>query len=179
MVVGCSGRRHSALGQARDCQLLHPLRGEAQKLRSKISLPAGRELRGDAGQSRNRGHHQHDAERRASGDHLRCARAGKHVFLDKPIANTVSDGRTITEVCHGLRLLKRGESAPVAVSCTKNDTLVEELEEFAAAARGERQHEVGGEYATISLAVVRAGILSAREGRPVEVAELLESDRRL
>lgn len=46
-----------------------------------------------------------------------AARAGKHVFLDKPIANTVSDGR--------------------------------------------------------------AGILSARVGRRVEVAEILDSDRRL
>ncbi|MEH2595785.1 putative dehydrogenase [Bradyrhizobium sp. AZCC 1577] len=74
---------------------------------------------------------------------------------------------------NGLRLLKRGESQPVAVPCTNNDTLVEELEEFAAAARGQRQHEVGGEEATRSLAVVRAGILSAREGRSVEVAEIL------
>src|SRR5712691_12137463 len=28
-----------------------------------------------------------------------AAAAGKHVFLDKPIANTVSDGRAITEAC--------------------------------------------------------------------------------
>src|SRR3954447_10107056 len=28
-----------------------------------------------------------------------AADAGKHVFLDKPIANTVSDGRAITEAC--------------------------------------------------------------------------------
>ena len=28
-----------------------------------------------------------------------AAEAGKHVFLDKPIANSVSDGRAITEVC--------------------------------------------------------------------------------
>ena len=74
---------------------------------------------------------------------------------------------------NGLRLLKRGETQPVAVPCAKNDTLVEELEEFAAAARGQGQHEVGGEYATRSLAVVRAGIVSAQERRRVEVAEIL------
>jgi predicted dehydrogenase len=77
---------------------------------------------------------------------------------------------------NGLRLLKRGESQPVAVPCPANDTLVEELEEFAAAARGQGRHEVGGEEATRSLAVVRAGILSAREGRAVEVAEILNGD---
>jgi predicted dehydrogenase len=77
------------------------------------------------------------------------------------------------DLYNGLRLLKRGESQPVTVQCAKNDTLIEELEEFAAAARGQGQHEVGGEYATRSLAVVRAGILSAQEGRRVEVAEIL------
>ena len=77
---------------------------------------------------------------------------------------------------NGLRLLKRGESRPVAVPCAGNDTLVEELEEFAAAARGQAKHEVGGEEATRSLAVVRAGILSAREGRAVEVAEIFNGD---
>src|SRR5260221_9885623 len=49
MVVRCSGRCHPALGQARDLELLHPLRGKTQNLRRKISLLAGRELRGDAG----------------------------------------------------------------------------------------------------------------------------------
>src|SRR5499427_3856264 len=38
-----------------------------------------------------------------NGVHLETTRAaadaGKHVFLDKPIANTVSDGRRITELC--------------------------------------------------------------------------------
>jgi hypothetical protein len=38
---------------------------------------------------------------------------------------------------------------------------------------------VGGECATRSLAVVRAGILSARDRRRVEVAEILDSDRNL
>lgn len=76
----------------------------------------------------------------------------------------------------GLSMLKRGESGPTATSVEKNDTIVEELEEFAMAARGTAIPEVGGDYATSSLAVIRAGILSAREGRRVTVAEILEKD---
>jgi predicted dehydrogenase len=77
---------------------------------------------------------------------------------------------------HGLRILKRGEKKPAEVSCPKNDTLVEELEEFAAAVRGIGKPEMGGEAATTSLAVIRAGVVSAREGRRVEVAEILAKD---
>ena len=77
---------------------------------------------------------------------------------------------------HGLSLLKRGEKQAVAVPCEKNDTFVEELEEFAAQRAAARQPEVGGDYATTSLAVVRAGILSAHEGRRVEIAEILAKD---
>ncbi len=76
----------------------------------------------------------------------------------------------------GLRLLKRGSDRPSPVPCAKNDAFVEELEEFAAAARGEGRPEMDGERATASLAVIRAGILSAREGRRVEVAEVLTKD---
>jgi predicted dehydrogenase len=76
----------------------------------------------------------------------------------------------------GLWLLKRDGDKPAQVDCAKNDTFVEELEEFAAAARGSGKPEVGGEYATNSLAVIRAGILSAREGRKVEVVEILAHD---
>jgi predicted dehydrogenase len=74
---------------------------------------------------------------------------------------------------NGLRLLKRGEAEPTRVASAKNDTLVEQLQEFAAAIRGEGQIEVGGEGATRSLAVVQAGILSARQGRQIEVAAVL------
>jgi predicted dehydrogenase len=77
---------------------------------------------------------------------------------------------------NGLRLFKRGSDRPVAVPFEKNDTIVEQLEEFAAAVRGHGQPEVGGEYGTSSLAVIRAGVLSAREGRRVAVAEILASD---
>lgn len=77
---------------------------------------------------------------------------------------------------NGLRLLKRGEERPRSVACAKNDTIVEELEEFAAAVRGQGSVEMDGEKATRSLAVVRAGIRSAREGRRVEIAEVLAND---
>jgi len=88
-------------------------------------------------------------------------------------------GKTATayyDLHHGLSLLKRGEKQPVAVPCARTDTFVEELEEFAVAARGGPPPEVGGDYATSSLAVIRAGILSAREGRRIEVAEILAND---
>ena len=76
----------------------------------------------------------------------------------------------------GLRWLRRGSDRATEVPCAKNDTFVEELEEFAAAVRGNGKPEMNGERATASLAVVRAGILSAREGRRVEIAEVLAND---
>jgi predicted dehydrogenase len=48
-----------------------------------------------------------------------------------------------------------------------------ELDEFAAAVRGRGEPEMNGEKGTASLAVILAGIQSAREGRRVEVAEVL------
>ena len=86
------------------------------------------------------------------------------------------DATAFYDLHGGLRLLKRGEDKAVPIPAAKNDTFVEELEEFAAAIRGNGKPEVGGEYATESLAVVRAGILSAREGRKVDVAEILKND---
>jgi predicted dehydrogenase len=76
----------------------------------------------------------------------------------------------------GLSALKRGEQQAVEVPCAKNDTIAEELEEFAAAVRGKGRPEMDGDSATTSLAVIRAGIVSAREGRRVEVAEIMAKD---
>src|SRR5688572_3110340 len=73
----------------------------------------------------------------------------------------------------GLRCLKRGTERSAPVETTKNDPIVEELEEFAAAVRGGAQPEMDGERSTASLAVLLAGIKSAREGRRVEIAEVL------
>jgi predicted dehydrogenase len=73
----------------------------------------------------------------------------------------------------GLRFLKRGAERSDPVPFEKNDTIREELEEFADAVRGKGRPEMDGEASTRSLAVLRAGIRSAREGRRVEVAEAL------
>jgi predicted dehydrogenase len=86
------------------------------------------------------------------------------------------DASAYYDMYNGLRLLKRGEDKTVPITTRKNDTFVEELEEFADACRGNGAPEVGGDFATRSLAVVRAGILSAREGRRVEVEEILKTD---
>jgi predicted dehydrogenase len=76
----------------------------------------------------------------------------------------------------GLRCLKQGESKPAAVAVEDTDTLAEELIEWAEAARGGGAAEVGGEGATESLAVVKAGIKSVREGRHVDVADILAAN---
>ena len=75
----------------------------------------------------------------------------------------------------GLRWLKRGSKKSEPVKCEKNDTIAEELEEFAAAVRGDGEPEMDGEKGTRSLAVLLAGIKSTREGRRVEVAEMLKA----
>jgi predicted dehydrogenase len=73
----------------------------------------------------------------------------------------------------GLRYLKRGSQHSVAVDYPAEDAIVAELDEFAGAVRGTSKPEMDGERSTASLAVLLAGITSAREGRRVEVAEIL------
>jgi predicted dehydrogenase len=72
----------------------------------------------------------------------------------------------------GLRHLRRGETKPHAVEVTPNDAIREELDEFAACVRTGAKPETGGWWASRNLAVVMAGIQSAREGRAVDVAPL-------
>ena len=74
----------------------------------------------------------------------------------------------------GLRFLKRGSTKSVPVECPDQDAIVSELDEFAAAVRGTGKPEMDGERGTASLAVLLAGITSAREGRRVEIAEILD-----
>ena len=74
---------------------------------------------------------------------------------------------------NGLRCLRRGSEKAKNISIKKNDPILEELEEFAAAVRGDAKPEMDGERATASLAVILAGIKSAKEGRRIEVKEIL------
>ena len=74
---------------------------------------------------------------------------------------------------NGLRTLKRHYDEVVPVPCEKNDAIAEELEEFAACIRDGAKPTVDGQRATESLAVILAGITSAKEGRTVDVAEIL------
>jgi predicted dehydrogenase len=76
----------------------------------------------------------------------------------------------------GLRFLKRGETAAQPVATSNADTIRDELEEFAAAVRGDGKPEMDGERSTRSLAVVLAGIQSAREGCTVAVEDMLERE---
>ncbi|MFV2034033.1 MAG: Gfo/Idh/MocA family protein [Halocynthiibacter sp.] len=76
----------------------------------------------------------------------------------------------------GLRYLRQGETRQSTAIVEKTDVLAEELVEWADAAQGTDTPDVGGEGATASLAVVKAGVKSAREGRHVDVVEILSSD---
>jgi predicted dehydrogenase len=75
----------------------------------------------------------------------------------------------------GLRHLKRGEKATRQIATEKNDAIREELEEFARCVRAGGRPETDGFWATRNLAVIKAGARSAREGRNVEVAEIIAS----
>src|SRR6267378_4383820 len=74
---------------------------------------------------------------------------------------------------NGLRWLRRGSERTEKLTCEKTDPIVDELEEFAGAVRGETEPEMDGERSTVSLATILAGVRSAKEGRRVEVKEML------
>jgi predicted dehydrogenase len=79
------------------------------------------------------------------------------------------------DLFNGLRHLKRGETKARAVATENNDTIREELEEFVACVRSRTKPETDGYWASRNLAVIKAGVRSAREGRAVDVAEIMKS----
>jgi predicted dehydrogenase len=79
------------------------------------------------------------------------------------------------DLFNGLRHLKRGENKANPVATEKADTIREELEEFASCVKNGGAPETGGFWATRNLAVIKAGLKSAREGRVADVEEILKS----
>lgn len=75
----------------------------------------------------------------------------------------------------GMYHVKRGEKEPVKMTFEKNDTIAEQMEEFGDCIRNDTEPEVGGEWASRSLAVIRAGVKSAREQRYVAIDEIMAS----
>jgi predicted dehydrogenase len=85
------------------------------------------------------------------------------------------DASAYYDLFNGLRTLKRGETRAHAVDVPANDAIREELEEFVHCVRTGAKPETDGWWAARNLAVLRAGVKSAREGRAVDVAEILAS----
>jgi len=75
----------------------------------------------------------------------------------------------------GMYYLEQGDDAPHHVPFEMNDTIAEQMEEFGDCIRNDTEPEVGGEWASRSLAVIRAGVKSANEKRVVTIDEIMES----
>lgn len=73
----------------------------------------------------------------------------------------------------GMYHIKRGEKMPIKKEFQINDTIAEQMEEFGDCIRNNTEPEVGGEWAARSLAVIRAGVKSAREKRYVTIDEIM------
>jgi predicted dehydrogenase len=83
------------------------------------------------------------------------------------------DASAYYDLFSGLRHLKRGDNAARSIATEPNDTIREELEEFARCVRTGGSPETDGFWATRNLGVIKAGLKSAQEGRVVEVVEEL------
>jgi predicted dehydrogenase len=72
-----------------------------------------------------------------------------------------------------LGLVLEGENQREQIPVVENDTIQEEMDEFAHCILEGSAPEVGGEEALAALAVIEAAVLSNQRGRAVEIAELL------
>ena len=79
------------------------------------------------------------------------------------------------DLFNGLRHLKRGETRATPVKTESNDTIREELDEFVVCVREGKKPETDGVWASRNLAVIKAGVRSAREGRAIDVDEIIKS----
>ncbi len=79
------------------------------------------------------------------------------------------------DLTNGMYYLEQGDKEAKKMDFEMNDTLAEQMEEFGECIRTGDDPEVGGEWASRSLAVIRAGVKSANERRVVTIDEILET----
>jgi predicted dehydrogenase len=79
------------------------------------------------------------------------------------------------DLTNGMYYLEQGDKEAKKMDFEMNDTLAEQMEEFGECIRTGDEPEVGGEWASRSLAVIRAGVKSANERRVVTIDEILET----
>ena len=79
------------------------------------------------------------------------------------------------DLFNGLRHLKRGDTKAQPVATQTNDAIREELDEFVACVRNGGRPETDGYWASRNLAVIKAGVKSAREGRAIDVTDIMAS----
>ena len=75
-----------------------------------------------------------------------------------------------------MHYLEQGDAMPKHVPFEKNDTIAEQMEEFGDCIHTNGEPEVGGEWASRSLAVIRAGVKSASERQVVTIEEIMETE---
>ena len=75
----------------------------------------------------------------------------------------------------GMHYMEQGDDAPKHIPIEMNDTICEQMEEFGDCIRNDTEPEVGGEWASRSLAVIRAGVKSANERRFVTIEEIMKT----
>lgn len=80
------------------------------------------------------------------------------------------------DLFNGLRHLKRGDTKATPVATEPNDAIREELDEFVVCVRNGGKPETDGYWASRNLAVIKAGVRSAREGRAIDVADVLAGE---
>ena len=70
-------------------------------------------------------------------------------------------------------LILERDGSRETIPAADNDTLREEVDEFAGSIRGSAAPEVDGEHALQALAIIEAAVLSSLRRRPVEISEVL------
>ncbi|MEE2746336.1 MAG: Gfo/Idh/MocA family oxidoreductase [Pseudomonadota bacterium] len=79
------------------------------------------------------------------------------------------------DLTNGLSYMEQGDPSPRKIEIEPIDTLAEQMSEFCECIQDDKEPEVGGYWASRSLAVIRAGVKSAKERRFITIEEIMET----